>query len=467
MKRRPSQGCTEFQDLCLPSRRSVLQAGMLGSLGLSLPEFFQRQAIAEATETTSGRKRAKACIFMFMWGGPSQIDTFDPKPNAPENVRGPFKPIATTVPSIQISENFQKTSKLAEHFSIVRSLTHDDPAHLSSAHTVLTGQLPRVNKSDAEPPSNNDTPHVGSVVSRLFPAGQGMPSFVTIPWRVLHPAAPGGHAPGQTGGWLGRSYDPFLITGDPGKPDWKVPALKLQEGLDPERLNRRRSLLKTLETEQTLLNNIAANNPMTLHQDKAFGLLTSGKVRQAFDLNKESAAMRDRYGRNIHGQSVLLARRLVEHGVPLVSVNWHNDGRNFWDTHGNNFNRLKDDLIPPSDQALAALLGDLQDRGMLDETLIVWVGEFGRSPVINASAGREHHPSCYSGLLAGGGIQGGSVYGMSDQHARYPAQQPVSPRDMAATILHAMGVDEEATLPDRLNRSKKLFGGKPLASLFG
>jgi hypothetical protein len=211
-----------------------------------------------------------------------------------------------------------------------------------------------------------------------------------------------------------------------------------------------------------------AAGAFSAHQASAFDLLTSTGVRQAFDINAETDETRARYGRNIHGQCVLLGRRLLEHGVPFVTVNWHNDGRNFWDTHGNNFNRLKNDLIPPADQALSALLTDLIDRGMLHDTLVLWVGEFGRRPQINqASSGREHHPFCYSGLIAGGGIRGGDVYGSSDAVAHYPATDPVSPHDLVATALHAMGVPDDAALPDRFNRPHRLYGGRPILPLFG
>jgi len=231
-----------------------------------------------------------------------------------------------------------------------------------------------------------------------------------MPWKTFHPVAPGGVAPGQSAGWLGQVADPMLITGDPNQPGWSIPALQLLDGLDTLRLDYRRALLASIDRQQRAME-AAAMTGMMSQQEQAFRLLSSSDVQQAFDLNAEDAATRDRYGRNIHGQCVLMARRLLEHGVPFVSVNWHNDGRNFWDTHGNNFNRLKHDLIPPAAQALAAVLSDLFDRGMLEDTLVVWVGEFGRRPQITAAnAGREHHPFCYSGLIAGGGIKRGSVY---------------------------------------------------------
>jgi Protein of unknown function (DUF1501) len=446
-------------------------------MGLGLDALWARQAVAapapQGTTAPAGFGRAKACIFMFMWGGPSQLDTFDPKPDAPAEIRGLFRPISTSVPGVQISEHFERVAKLADRLAIVRSLSHSDPAHLSSGHTALTGHLAPVINSDAEPPSNRDTPHVGSVVARMreaVPAGQTadrtVPPFVTLPWLAMHPAAPGGRAPGQNGGWLGSRYDPMLLTGNPSAPDWRVTELALHDDINLPRLESRQSLLSLIDQQRRIAER-AADAGADSFKQQALGLLGSPAARQAFDLSAEPDAVRDAYGRNIHGQSVLLARRLVEHGVSLVSINWHNDGRNFWDTHGNNFNRLKDDLIPPADQALAALLSDLEQRGLLDETIVAWVGEFGRKPQIaSGSAGRDHWPRCYSGLLAGGGIHGGALYGASDVHAAYPAELPTTPQDYAATIYHALGIDPAMQLADRFGRPLSICQGRALLPLF-
>ncbi len=246
-----------------------------------------------------------------------------------------------------------------------------------------------------------------------------------------------------------------------------MPALSLLDGLTSPRLLDRHHLLLDIETQRRDLERTAAMTRLSTQQERAFGLLASPDVRAAFDLHAEPDDVRDRYGRNTHGQCVLLARRLIERGVQLVSVNWHNDGRNFWDTHGNNFHRLQNDLIPPADRALAALLSDLEDRGLLDETLVVWVGEIGRKPLITASqAGREHHPFCYSGLLAGGGVRGGSIYGRSDATASFPAENPVSPQDFNATVMHALGIGAESTLPDRTGRPMPVRGGRAITELF-
>ena len=456
--------------VALPTRRTVLSAGAIGMLGLPALLAAQGETGIKTTLSgiSSGFGQAERCIFLFMWGGPSHIDTLDMKPDRPTAIRGEFQPIPTPVPGLQLCEHFQKLAPITDKVAVVRSLTHDDPAHLSSAHTLLTGHLPPVNKSDAEPPSERDTPHLGAMFSRLRPAPGSLPSFVTMPWLAYHPAAPGGKAPGQHGGWLGRSADPLLIEGDPNAADWSVPALKLSDGISYERLQSRQALLDSIDPQRKALEQAGAYRVHSLQQSKAFDLLVAPEVRRAFDLAAEPDALRDRYGRNTHGQSVLLARRLVERGVPLVSVNWHNDGSAFWDTHGNNFNKLKTELIPPADRALAALLGDLEDRGLLETTLVVWVGEFGRRPQINeANAGREHHCFCYSGMFAGGGIRGGAVYGRSDKDGEYPDENPVSPHDVAATVLHAMGVAPDTALKDRTGRPHRLYAGQPILPIFG
>ena len=452
----------------LPRRNMLLQAGALGVAGLNLPTLLRaaNASPGEVPTALNGFGRAKQCILLFMWGGPSQLDTFDPKPSAPMTIRGPFKPIATNVAGIELSELFPQLAQQADKLAVIRSLNHNDPAHLSSGHTILTGHLPPVNFSDNEPPSERDTPHIGSVLSKIRPSTATMPSFVTMPWLAFHPSAPGGNAPGQHGGWLGRQYDPFLVMGDPNSAGWKVPALALIDGQSPDRLQHRRELLQSLDHQRRADERSGGLSQLDSLQQRAFGLLTSATVRGAFDLGQETNETRERYGRNIHGQCVLLARRLIEHDVPLVSVNWHNDGQNFWDTHGNNFNRLKNDLCPPADRALTALLEDLSRTGRLDETLIVWVGEFGRAPVINGSSGRDHHPRCYSGLMAGGGIRGGQVFGASDQHAAYPADKPVSPHDLVATMYHALGVSSDAVLHDSLNRPHRIHDGRVIGKLF-
>lgn len=463
-------GCADLRRVQSVSRRRILQAGGLGLLGFGLPHLLAGRAAAASGQAGSqlrGFGRAKSCIFFFMWGGPSQLDTFDMKPDAPSEIRGPFQPISTRVPGMQICEHFGHLAKLTDKLAIVRTLNHTDPAHLSSAHATLTGHLAPTVNSDAAPPSERDTPHLGSLLARLRGGSSMLPPFVTVPWIASHPAAPGGRAPGQNAGWLGHRYDPLVVSGDPNHPHWKVQELSLLDGITYDRISSRQVLLREIDQQRDKL----GASDLAGFKQRAFGLLASDSARKAFDLSQESAHVRERYGRNIHGQCALLARRLVEHGVPLVSINWHNDGRNFWDTHGANFSRLKGELIPPADQALAALVEDLDQRGLLDETIVAWVGEFGRQPQIDkgnaGDGGRAHWPFCYSGLLAGGGIRGGAVYGKSDKHAAHPAELPVSPQDFAATLLYALGVAPDTTVSDRVGRPIKAYDGLPLGPLFG
>ncbi len=455
----PAIPCRDMRQMRNVSRRELLQIGSCSLLGLGLPQLLAAQAQAAAGGSFG---RAKRCIFIFLWGGPSHIDTLDPKPLTPDSVRGPFQPISTSVPEIQVSELLPGIAQRMHEMALIRSLTHTDPAHLSSAHTALTGQLAPVPRSDADGPSEHDSPHIGSVLAKLRPAAAGLPSFVTMPWMAYHPAAPGGQAPGQRAGWLGHSYDPMLVEGDPAQPDWAVPALKLHDTLSARRLADRRQLCSLINAQRTAIDRSANGQNLSSFQTQAAELLTSAAVREAFDLQQETDGTKDQYGRNIHGQCVLLARRLSERGIPLVCVNWHNDGHNFWDTHGNNFNRLKQDLCPPADQALAALIDDLKSRGLYEETVIAWVGEFGRAPKINASTGRDHHPFCFSGLLAGAGIQGGIVHGQSDSQGAFPARDPVSPQDYIATLLHVLGVSADLTLADREQRPHRIHAGSPV-----
>jgi hypothetical protein len=464
-----ASGCREFSSR-RPSRREALRAGALALTGLGLPDLFRGRALAGqggsgAAPAASGFGRAKRCILIFQWGGPSQLDTWDPKPDAPSDIRGEFKPIATSAPGVFISEHFPRLAQQAHRLTIIRSMSHDDPAHLSTAHRVLTGHIAPTPKSDAAGPSARDWPHLGAILAKVRPASGALPQAVTMPWSVAHPAAPGGRAPGQDAGWLGKAFDPFRIEGDPNAPGFQVEGLGLPVGISPDRMVDRRSLMDGLRNSLDLGG--PAPRAWDGFQARALDAMVSAEARGAFDLDREDPRLRDRYGRHIHGQCLLLARRLVEAGVELVTVNWHNDGQNFWDTHGDNFRQLKDRLMPPADQGFASLLDDLSDRGLLDDTLVVWVGEFGRTPRISrGNAGREHWPRCYSAALAGAGVHGGRIYGSSDRWAAYPASDPVGPDDLGATILHALGVDPGTFVMDPLNRPLRVNDGTPVVSLF-
>jgi hypothetical protein len=462
-KAAPAVGCREFRQLCV-SRRATLRAGALALTGLGLPGLLRAQQGVRKVGP-NGFGQARSCILIFMWGGPSQLDTWDPKPGAPEDIRGPFRAISTSVPGVSISEHFPMLARQANRLAIVRSLNHNDAAHLSTAHRLLTGHLAPTPNSDAAGPSPRDWPHLGAIVSKLRPTSGAVPSAVSMPWTVMHPAAPGGRAPGQDAGWLGKAYDPFHLDGDPNASDYHVEGLGLPDGISPRRLASRRALLERLADTADM----SGNGPQSWdgYQRKALDGLVSAEARGAFQIDREDPKLRDRYGRNIHGQCLLLARRLTEAGVGLVTVNWHDDGQNFWDTHGDNFNHLKNRLMPPADQGFSALLEDLDQRGLLDETLVVWVGEFGRTPrIIRANSGREHWPHCYSAALAGAGVRGGSVFGASDRWAAYPANDPVSPDDLGATILHALGVDPGTMVKDAVDRPLKINDGTPIVRLF-
>ncbi len=448
-------GCLGFERT-RSTRREALRAGGLVLGGLTLESMFGQRARAD----TPRLGKARSCILIFQWGGPSHLDTWDPKPDAPEDIRGPFQAIETSVPGIRVSEHFPLLAARTEHLAIVRSMSHEDVAHLSTVHRLQTGHLaPRPN-SDADPPSPADWPHLGSIIAKVQPIRGSLPPAVTMPWIVSHPAAPGGKAPGQHGGWLGGASDPFLVAGDPNAEGFRVAGLDLPDGVGLVRLGGRRALLESLADR-------SGATEWNQSQSRALDALASAEARGAFDLAREDPRLRDRYGRHIHGQCLLMARRLVEAGVSLVTVNWHDDGRSFWDTHGNNFERLKNELMPPADRGFAALLDDLQARGLLEETLIVWVGEFGRAPRINrASAGREHWSRCYSAVLAGGGVRGGVLHGGSDRWGAYPALDPTTPEDLASTILWALGIDPEGEVVDPLGRPLRIGAGSPLSNMF-
>ncbi|MCX8140970.1 MAG: DUF1501 domain-containing protein [Gemmataceae bacterium] len=447
-------GCHTWRD-GYPTRRQVVQAAVWAAGAGSW--MTGQIALAPAAEPASPpRPRAQAVILLFMWGGPSHLDTLDPKPLAPAEIRGEFQPIRTTVPGIQISEHFPRLARLAHLYTIIRSMGHDDPAHLSPVHHLMTGHVAPTPKSDAAPATRQDHPHFGAMLAKLRPAPAGVPTCVVLPWLVSHPAAPGGTAPGQHAGWLGSAYDPFVITADPNHPDFRIAGLDSAE----PRLLTRQQLLEALDRHPAA----AAYPPL---RDKALALLTSRRLAQACDLNREPVAIRDRYGRHTFGQSCLLARRLIEAGVPFVCVHWPNDGAFFWDTHGDNFRSLKHRLMPPADQGTAALLEDLHARGLLSQTLVVWTGEFGRTPKITpGNAGREHWPFCYSALVAGAGICGGILHGASDKIGAYPTTPPVSPADLTATIAFALGLNPQLEIHDRLHRPLPLTRGQPLTTLF-
>ena len=455
----------------------MLKVGSLGLLGSNLPGWLRhgQMMAAESASHQADRPRAKACIFLFMWGGPAHQDTWDMKPNAPSEYRGDFRPIQTNVTDLQICEHLPLLAQRADKLAVIRSMTHDDVDHTSATHYPLTGRAtPRRGGALSE-----DWPGIGSVISRLGMGTGPLPPFVS-----MMPVVPNG-APrfvesshGQGAGWLGPTFDPMRIDGDGSQPDYKVGDFDLMADVPQLRSQQRRLLLNTIDDSRRQIEQDPRVLATRNHYDRAFSLLSSQGASESFDLSREPAAVRERYGMNVHGQSVLQARRLVEAGVPFVTVFWPNDGLTnvsvYWDTHNRNFIDLKTRLCPVTDQAFSALLDDLQDRGMLDETLIVWTGEMGRTPRVGQGVvggagagadGRDHWPSCFTSVLAGGGIQGGVVHGSSDRFAAYPASFPTPPQDLAATIYHCLGVDPHLQLRDNLNRPLTICEGTPIQAI--
>jgi len=456
-----------------PGRRDVLRAGSVGLLGLTLPELLRAQTLAADRGLSSPVRKAKACIMLFMWGGPAHQDTWDLKPDAPDEVRGEFRPIDTQVPGIQICEHFPLLAQRTQQLAIIRSMTHTNVDHTAATHYLLTGKPPL--------PSNDlrkDWPNFGAVLAKLGRGRDPLPPFVSMRPKLENDVprfVEESH--GQFAGWLGPTWDPLTIDADPSRADYRVGEIEPLDEVPEMRMNRRRSLLSSLEVTATRLQQLDSTRNMQRNYSQAFDLLASAVGRSAFDLTQEPDAVRDWYGRNPHGQSVLQARRLVERGVPLVTVYWPSDGiKNvsvYWDTHSRNFIDLRDRLMPVADRAFSALLDDLDQRGLLDETLVIWTGEFGRTPKIgqrNSDAGagrdgRDHWPNCFTSVMAGGGIRGGQVYGASDQHAAYPALNPVNPIDLAATVYDLMGVPPNLELTDIEGRPFVICPGNPIRDL--
>ncbi|MBC8114230.1 MAG: DUF1501 domain-containing protein, partial [Candidatus Saccharimonas sp.] len=395
------------------SRRRWLQAGALGLTGLSLPELFAARAMSQAAGPRESFGRAKRCVMLFLTGGVPQHDSWDPKPEAPANVRGELSPIATSVPGVQVSELFPQFARRVDRVTLLRSVTHDDTVHTSAGYTMLTGRRhPQANATTAADikPQQTDHPHVGSILSLVRPQ-DGPPAFVSLPETIRDAAV--NEFPGLTGGLLGERYSPLLIEGSAKTNLFATPPLALAEGISPGRLVARQRLLTNLDrglvTEFLPPRAVIADS----QRQRVFSLMSSSGVQQAFDLERESVATRQRYGSHLFGQGCLMARRLLEAGVSLVTVYWHYEGPEdspVWDTHANNFAHLRNRLAPPTDVAMSALLDDLAERGMLDDTLFVAMGEFGRTPKINANAGRDHWPQVATLVLAGAGVRAGAVY---------------------------------------------------------
>jgi hypothetical protein len=447
------------------SRRQLLRAGGLGAFGLSLARLFQAEAAAASgTIPFASTPRLRHCILIYYYGGPSQLDTWDLKPGAPREVRGEFDPIATTIPGVRICEYLPRCAGVMHKMAIVRTLHHPMRNHNAAAVEALCGRTPLGGDAELLAENANDFPCYGSVVSQQVPRLREVPSHVALP-HVMYNVV---KLPGQSAGYLGSAYNPFQISGDPNYPNFRVDELELPADLPLRRLENRRSLLAVIDNQTAPLDRRGAAGAMSIYQLRALELLHSPRVCEAFDLSRESMALRERYGRHRLGQSLLLARRLLEAGVRFVNVNDKitNGQLANWDSHENNFGRLKNDLLPPADQSLAMLIEDLDARGLLESTLVLALAEFGRTPRINQNAGRDHWPDCFSMVLAGGGVRGGAVYGSSDRFGAYPSSDPVTPGDLAATLYWRFGIDPATEVRDLTGRPYHLAEGQPLRRLF-
>lgn len=450
-------------------RRELLRAGGLGALGLSLPWLDGSLAAAVRPAGGAMAGRARSCIILFLMGGPPQHSTFDPKPGAPQEVRGAFGPIATAVPGIQLCELWPKTALVTDRLAILRAVSTGDNAHSSSGYYMLTGQPHApMNAENANPGFPNDSPNLGAIVRRLSaPRGQ-LPAAIRLPHRIFN--TDGSVWPGQDAGYLGQSVEPWLLNCRPADANPQIDEFRLSADVTDERLRQRRSLLQDLSAKTSAA--AAVERSYDGLSDRAFDVLASSPARQAFELDRESAEVRSRYGRSQFGQSVLMARRLVEAGVSLVQVNWYRGPEEpsdapCWDSHARETQRLKDVLCPSADQATAALIEDLTERGLLDETLVVVMAEFGRTPRFNGAGGRDHWGHVFSAMLAGGGIRGGVIYGASDALGAWPKDGKVTPQDLTATLLHCMGIDPHTTITDPLGRPIAVSRGTVISSILG
>ena len=459
--------------LALLSRRRLLQIGGGGYLGLNLGGLCRARA---AGPPTTIAKPIRACILFFQYGGPSHLDTYDLKPDTPAEVRGEFKSIATSAPSVRVCEHLPHMAKVMHKVAVVRSVTHAGRLHDSAAIHALTGRPLDGPDRELFAPLPQVFPSYGSAIAYLHRGRPAEVPFACLPFvfRNVH------DVPCQGGGMLGAAYDPLHIESDLTTRTYRVPAIQPAADLPHHRGLDRRDLLRAIEARGSRADS------RTQAYETAYHLLESVSLRTAIDMSAEPMAVRDRYGlgpsddtaagptgggengigRNLRGQNLLIARRLVEAGVPFVNVNdFRQQGQN-WDAHAQGFVQHKTHLLPAADRGLSALIEDLDDRGLLDSTLIVAMGEFGRTPKVNGSAGRDHWPDCYSVLFAGGGVRGGAVYGASDRFGAYPAADPVTPGDLAATIFWRFGLDPATEIHDPTGRPHRLAAGEPLYRLF-
>lgn len=443
-----------------------MRIGSLGLAGLSLPRLLA----ARDAQSSGRRGTARSVIVLFMSGGLPQHETFDPKPGAPREVRGDFDAIATRTPGLWIGELLPQVAQWTDRMAIIRSMVTGDNAHSSSGYQMLTG-VPHIplSRENSAPGKPNDWPAMNAVIRRLCPSRGGLPSSIALPRRLANNGG-ANPWPGTDAGRLGRTFDPWLLECDPSADGFTMPGAEFSAEGSQVRLDRRLSLLENITPSLDKLEAQAARGSFGMYREQAISLIAGGQGRAAFDLDREAPETRDRYGRTTWGQSVLLARRLVEAGVSLVQVQWAatdtklpNSGG--WDTHEKHSESLKGWLMPALDRTYAALLMDLEDRGLLDETLVCLVTEFGHTPKINAKLGRDHWGSVFSVALAGGGIRGGVAHGASDERGAYPESDPVRPADYLATVYHCLGIPLETTVPDQEGRPLPITTGQPVEAI--
>jgi hypothetical protein len=455
-----SAGCPDFRRT---TRRDLLRIGSLGLVGLSLPKLLA------ASQTAGNKPRAKSILFYHHYGAPSHIDSFDPKPDAPAEIRGEFGTIPTSAPGFHVSDIMPRIATVCDRLTVVRTMNHRTSNHNPAVYLAITGRTSERDQVQVGATSS-DWPHYGAVLAKLAPGSGTLPVSVQVPHRAYDQVYT---CPGQTGGMLGSKYDPLIVQRDPSQPNFEVEELSLR--VDADRLTDRRRLLAAIDGQIRGFEHDAVINSRDQFYERSFSLLSSPDAKRAFDLSQESEQTRDRYGRHKSGQSLLLARRLIEAGVTLVTCFSGSNPGDGWDTHADNFGRMKNKLMPPEDQAFTALIEDMDQRGLLDETLVIWSGEFGRKPQIGqpnpltnniGPGGRDHWTSTYSLVLAGAGIKRGCVYSDSDRIGAYPVGPAHTPGDLAATIFWALGLDPETEIHDRLGRPFKLAEGKPMAGVF-
>lgn len=450
-------------------RRRFLQVSAGGVVASGIPVVSGASGSRTSEAGLKPSASAKSVVIVMLSGGPSQLDTLDPKPNAPKEIRGEFSTIATTIPGVRICEHLPRLAQQTDRWSIVRSLAHREHNHLLATHVALTGRptpIPRGGSDLDRVESRNDFPNFAAALDFLRPRQDGIPNGVSLPNYLIEGPLTW---PGQHAGFLGARHDPWQINHDPNDPAFRVDALSFPADVNRSRLTSRRSLLEQLSSHGAPTVRDTRAEAYRDQQDVAFSLLTSASVAEAFQIGTESDADRDRYGRNKFGQSLLLSRRLVEAGVPMVQATM--GIVQTWDTHVDNWGRLKNTLLPQLDQGLAALMNDLSSSGLLEQTLVIVMGEFGRTPKISTLpgstiAGRDHWASVYSALFAGAGVRGGQVVGESDSMAAYPVSRSWSPADVCTTVFNSLGVAHDAVVIDPLGRPNHLLNGDVITPLF-